>query len=227
MNGIIFITGTDTGVGKTILTALLLCHLREKGIHALAMKPFCCGGRDDVEFLQKLQPGELTNSEVNPFYFEAPIAPLIAANQIHRKIKKRDTVAKIKSIKGRCDILLVEGIGGVMVPLGEKFFIRDLIEELSCNVVLVAKNSLGTINHSMLSVSALHIANGKELTILLMGQKKADISSKSNLITIGKLVGQTPVILFPFLKKRLVHPDHIKKAAKILKKELDALYCTL
>ena len=81
---IIFITGTDTGVGKTLLTALLLHHLRQTGVHALAMKPFCSGGRADVRLLQSLQRGELSDAEMNPFYFAEPIAPFVAAKK-HEK----------------------------------------------------------------------------------------------------------------------------------------------
>ncbi|MEO6184105.1 MAG: dethiobiotin synthase [Verrucomicrobiota bacterium] len=227
MSGIIFITGTDTSVGKTLLTALLLCHLRRKGIHALAMKPFCCGDRGDVEFLQKFQPGELTNDVANPFYFKAPLAPFVATKKRRRKIKMNEVVEKITSVKARCDLLLVEGVGGVMVPLGENFFIRDLIQELTCNVVLVAKNSLGTINHSLLSVSALHIAYGKELVIILMEQPKDDISSKSNSVTIAKLLHPTRVISVPFFGKKSIQPDRIKKTAKKLEKKLDALLSAL
>ena len=78
---IIFITGTDTGVGKTLLTGLLLHHLRQSGCHALAMKPFCSGSRADAEFLHAVQDGELTLDEINPFFFAEPLAPLVAARE--------------------------------------------------------------------------------------------------------------------------------------------------
>src|SRR5581483_3100804 len=83
---ILFITGTDTGVGKTLLTAMLLHHLRVAGRRTLAMKPFCSGGRDDVELLHALQDGELTADEINPFYFSEPTAPLVALRRRHRDI---------------------------------------------------------------------------------------------------------------------------------------------
>src|SRR5258705_9807549 len=89
---IIFVTGTDTGVGKTLLTGLLLHHLRTEGCHALAMKPFCSGGRGDVEFLHALQDGELSEREINPFYFHEPVAPLLAARKNARAIHLKDVV---------------------------------------------------------------------------------------------------------------------------------------
>src|SRR5205823_6159208 len=82
----IFITGTDTGVGKTVLTACLLHHLLQSGMDVLAMKPFCSGSRADVDLLQALQGSRLPDQEMNPFYFSDPVAPLVAARQARRKI---------------------------------------------------------------------------------------------------------------------------------------------
>ena len=76
---ILFITGTDTGAGKTVLTALLLAHLRSQGVNALAMKPVCTGPRSDVRLLQSLQRGELSDDEMNPFWYQTPVAPIVAA----------------------------------------------------------------------------------------------------------------------------------------------------
>src|SRR6202453_918846 len=99
---IIFITGTDTGVGKTLLTALLLHHLRQSGCPALAIKPFCSGGRADVRLLQSFQRGELTDAEVNPFYFSAPVAPLVELQQTKRDISLNKVVAHIRRIQKKC-----------------------------------------------------------------------------------------------------------------------------
>src|SRR5260221_14172519 len=91
----IFITGTDTGVGKTLLTALLLAHLRQNGVPALALKPFCSGGRADAELFHALQDGDLTLDEINPFYFREPIAPLVAARKHRRRIQLDDVLKNI------------------------------------------------------------------------------------------------------------------------------------
>src|ERR1035441_2988306 len=86
MSRIIFITGTDTGVGKTLLTGLHLHHLRQSGCHALAMKPFCSGSRADTEFLHTVQDAELAPEEITPFSISEPLAPLVAARRHHRSI---------------------------------------------------------------------------------------------------------------------------------------------
>ena len=94
----IFITGTDTGVGKTLLTALLLTHLRDGGCKARALKPFSSGGREDAELLFKLQDGELTLDEINPFHFSEPLAPLVAARIHRRSISLREVLAHIRGV---------------------------------------------------------------------------------------------------------------------------------
>src|SRR2546426_834034 len=82
---ILFVTGTDTGVGKTLVVASLLYHLRQRDVSALAMKPFCSGSRADVQLLQRIQDGAVTNEEANPFYFREPVAPLVAARKTGRE----------------------------------------------------------------------------------------------------------------------------------------------
>src|SRR5262245_9717014 len=100
---IIFITGTDTGVGKTILTGLLVNHLRAEGVHALAMKPFCSGGRGDVKLLRAMQDAELTEKEINPFYFPEPVAPHVSAKQRKHPVLLGEVVREIKKIAARCE----------------------------------------------------------------------------------------------------------------------------
>ncbi|MCL5097200.1 MAG: dethiobiotin synthase, partial [Candidatus Omnitrophica bacterium] len=82
----VFITGTDTGVGKTVLTALLLAYLRRQGRIVWAIKPFCTGRRGDVRLLHRLQDGELTLAEINPFHFSEPVAPLVAMRRSGCKV---------------------------------------------------------------------------------------------------------------------------------------------
>src|SRR6476469_2720446 len=100
---IVFITGTDTGVGKTLLTGLLLCHLRARGARALALKPFCSGSRGDAQLLHDLQDGDLTLEEVNPFYFPEPVAPLVSARKHKRKIPLDEVIQHISSVATRVE----------------------------------------------------------------------------------------------------------------------------
>jgi dethiobiotin synthase len=169
---IIFITGTDTGVGKTLLTSLLLTHLRRTGHHALALKPFCSGSRADAKLLHALQDGELTLDEINPFFFLEPLAPLVAARRRRRRIRLGDVLEHIQTIasrqlaitdrplqnknqKSKIKYILIEGAGGLLAPLGENFTALDLIRHLRSEVIVVSRNQLGTINQTLLTVQAL------------------------------------------------------------------------
>src|SRR6185503_1560349 len=166
---IIFVTGTDTGVGKTLLTASLLYHLRENGLDALAMKPFCSGARSDVDLIQAIQMSRLPDQEINPFYFADPVAPLVGMRTVRQRIRLADVVQRIRRVEQKCELLIIEGCGGVMVPLGEGYGVYDLITSLNCRTIVVAANRLGTLNHTLLTVRLLQNALGCRIKVLLMG----------------------------------------------------------
>lgn len=211
---IIFITGTDTGVGKTLLTGLLLDHLRQSGCHALAMKPFCSGSHADTEFLRAVQDGELTIEEITPFFFAEPLAPLVAARRHHRLIRLAEVLRQINRIASRCECLLIEGIGGLLVPLGEGFKVRDLIARLDCEVVLVSCNRLGTINHTLLTVEALRTLENKGLKAVLMSHNNKDGSTPSNQRILTELLAPTPVLSVPFLGSNVKRFGVLKESRK-------------
>src|SRR5271154_45883 len=109
MKQTLFITGTDTGVGKTVLTALLTRFLREHGIHAAALKPVCSGTRADARALHAAMNGTLTLDEINPWHFRAPIAPLLAARKENQRVKLSQVLAHTRAVQKKFDVLLVEG----------------------------------------------------------------------------------------------------------------------
>lgn len=217
---IIFITGTDTGVGKTVFTGLLLHHLRINGTHALAMKPFCSGGRSDVKLLRAMLEGELNEEEINPFYFPEPVAPLVSAQRWKRSISLGEVVRKIKQMAGRCECLLVEGSGGLLVPLGEGYLVSDLIARLKCEVIVVSRNRLGTINHTLLTVSALRELGANKLAVALMEMGKKDVSAKTNERVLRELLSPVPVRPMSFLGKNASKSGVLKKSHRKVKKTL-------
>ena len=155
MKQTLFITGTDTGVGKTVLTALLVRFLRERGVVAAALKPICSGGRDDAKKIFTAMNGALTLDEINPWHFRAPIAPLLAARRENKKVKLSQVLAQIRAMKKCFDILLVEGAGGLLSPLGENFDSRDLILKSHATPIVVCPNRLGAVNQVLLTLEAL------------------------------------------------------------------------
>src|SRR5258708_28833128 len=119
MKQIFFITGTDTGVGKTVLTALLVKFLRECGVNAAALKPVCSGNRGDARKLFAAMDGALSLDEINPWHFRAAIVPLLAARRENKKVKLAQVLAHVRAMQRRFEILLVEGACGLLSPLGE------------------------------------------------------------------------------------------------------------
>jgi len=217
---IIFITGTDTGVGKTIFTGLLVHHLRAKGVHALAMKPFCSGGRADVRLLRAMQDAALTEEEINPFYFPEPIAPLVSARRRKHLISLAEVVREIRKRATRCECLLIEGSGGLLVPLGEKYLVSDLIKRLNCEVIVVARNQLGTINHTLLTVTALKHFGVKKIAVALMGTGKKDASVEKNGEVLREFLKGTRVVEVEFLGKKANKIGVLKKSNRKVKKTL-------
>lgn len=217
---IIFITGTDTGVGKTLLTGLLLHHLRQSGCHALAMKPFCSGSRADIEFLRAIQDGELTPDEITPFFFAEPLAPLVASRRHRRLVSVPAVVRHIRRLSRRCQCLLIEGIGGLLVPLARGFMVRDLMARLQCQVIVVSRNRLGTINHTLLTVGALKAIENKGVKVVLMSHKNEDPSVKSNRRILAELLVPTPVWPVPFLGANALRLKAVKRNRKKMQKSL-------
>src|SRR5277367_1861622 len=157
MKQTLFITGTDTGVGKTVLTALLVEFMRERGpaCGTAALKPICSGNRADARALRTAMDGALKLDEINPWHFRVPIAPLLAARKENRCVKLSQMLAHTRAMQKRFDVLLVEGAGGLLSPLGENFNSRDLILALRAIPIIVAQNKIGVVNHILLTLEAL------------------------------------------------------------------------
>jgi dethiobiotin synthetase len=220
---IIFITGTDTGVGKTLLTGLLLAHLRQAGVHALAMKPFCSGDRADVELLHALQDGELGRDEINPFYFSEPLAPFVAARKHNRWVPMEKATGRIKTVANGCDLLLVEGIGGACVPLGKDYLVADLIRGLRCETIVVSTNRLGAIHCTLSTCYALARIGISEVRIGLMEQRRPDRASSTNGEILKEWLENCELVSIPYLGRNATDSKQINKSAKKIKKTLAKL----
>lgn len=163
-----FVTGTDTGVGKTFITCALLLALRDKGIIAIGMKPVSAGtdvdgSNEDVEQLLAASGVDAPRDLVNPYLFEPAIAPHIAAEEAGRSIDIGHIVASFETLRGMADAVLVEGVGGFCVPLGPHSDTADLAARLGLPVILIVGMRLGCINHALLSQQAI-LARGLQLS---------------------------------------------------------------
>ena len=186
MKHIFFVTGTDTGAGKTVLTVLLTRHLRSQGINAAALKPICSGGRGDARKIFSASEGVLSLDEINPWHFKAAMAPSLAARREGKKLKIGQVAAHVKAMQKRFDVLLLEGAGGLLSPLGDKFNSRDLILQLDAEPIIVAPNRLGVVNHALLTLEALPSNFRARARVVLLPFGKPDASSKLNAGLLGE-----------------------------------------
>lgn len=152
----IFITGTDTGVGKTYLTALLTRTLRRQGIPAIALKPVASGDRSDALELHEAMGRALPIPQINPIHFSAPLAPYAAGMLENRPFPWDQLRSHWRDISGsHPGPFLVEGVGGWRVPMDSTHTVREWAQELGLPVLVVCRATLGTLNHTFLTVDSI------------------------------------------------------------------------
>jgi len=201
----IFITGTGTDVGKTFVGASLIRHLRQMGRSVDAIKPVVSGfdpdqpaASDPGILLQALGfPVTLQNIErISPWRFRAAISPDLAARREGRRIDVDEVVAFCKSaIEDRREILLVEGVGGIMVPLDEQRTILDVMMALQLPLILVVGSYLGTISHTLTALDALFRRDMSVLAIIVSETPGSPVPLDETVAAIARFAG--PVIGLP------------------------------
>ena len=173
-----FVTGTDTGVGKTYVTARLIRENRAQGLDTVGFKPICCGSRDDAEILRDAADGALAINEVNPVWLRTPAAPYVASLIENRLIDLALVRETFSSLRARHESVIVEGAGGWLVPIADGYTFADLAKELGLPVIVVVKNRLGALNHTALTVHHIR-ACGLECAGLILnhGPASSDLES--------------------------------------------------
>ncbi|MCG6553594.1 MAG: dethiobiotin synthase [Candidatus Magnetominusculus sp. LBB02] len=199
-----FITGTDTGIGKTIVSAMLAIHLKEKGYDVTVRKPIETGCScvdkglvpHDGLFLKTITGSGEDLDIITPLRLVHPLAPLVAAELEGTAIDINEIVTSLKNISG---VAIIEGVGGVLVPLAKNFFISDLIKEVGLPAILVSSNRLGTINHTLLSLEHLKHKGVTVAGIIFNSACDYDISAHSNIEQIRRFAGVPVIAAMPFL----------------------------
>jgi len=205
----IFVTGTDTGIGKTVITSGLaaFCSLR-KGLDVGVMKPLEAGltlhGKDllpwDAILLKEASGSHDDLSLINPYCFESPLAPETASELEHVRIDLELLDRSYKQLKENHDMLFVEGAGGVLVPILKNFFYTDLMKRWGVPALVVARLGLGTINHALLtcrylSQEGIPIAG----VILNDNEGKKDLATKTNPGMLSRYLDAPLLGVFPHL----------------------------
>ena len=177
----LFLTGTDTGVGKTHTAVRLLRAGRAAGLRCAGMKPICCGDRDDAQQLLAASSEGLTIDELNPVWLKTPAAPFSASLIEQVEIDEGQLIEKLRGLEARFDSVVVEGVGGWLVPIRRDFFVADLAALIKLPVLVVAMNRLGCLNHTILTVRSV-LEHGLECAGVVLNSPDGspDIASTTN-----------------------------------------------
>jgi len=151
----LFLTGTGTGVGKTFVAIELLHWLRAHGIRAAGMKPICCGDREDARRLLAASAEGISIEELNPVWLQSPVAPSVAAQIERVEIDLGKIQNCFRNLSERFDTVIVEGVGGWLVPITTNLFVGDFAKQLDLPVAIVAENRLGCLNHILLTLESV------------------------------------------------------------------------
>ncbi len=193
-----FVTGTDTGVGKTHTAVQVLRLLRKSGKSCAAFKPICCGDRQDAERLLAVSDSGLSLDQINPVWLKAPAAPLVAAELEDTEIDLAKIVGAFRALQKTVELVLVEGVGGWLVPIrmdsDRPYLVSDLAAELGLPVLIVALNRLGCLNHTALTEEGVRSRGLDCLGVVLNHIPRSDEVAVRTNAEVLKRTLKTPVL---------------------------------
>jgi len=203
-----FVTGTDTGVGKTVITAALAMCLRKRGIDVGVMKPIASGipqktgfKSSDVSLL--CGAAGITDSEemINPIFLPIPTSPYDATKILNIPIDTPLIFEKFQKLLKIHQMLLIEGIGGIMTPIAKDFFVADMIKTMRLDTIVVTRSTLGTLNHSIMT---LRMCQEYEIPVKGMivnyFDERGSPAEKNAPSTLYELTGIPILGIIPFVK---------------------------
>ena len=161
-----FITGTDTDVGKTIITAGLSRAFSDRGIDVGIMKPFAAAElqssnfqSEDTEILAKSSRVKDSEELLNPAFFPIPASPYTASQNLDVSVNLNDVLEKFHTLSKLHELMLVEGMGGIMTPIFENYFVANLIQDMKLESIIVIRSKIGTINHTLMTCKMCEFFN--------------------------------------------------------------------
>ena len=199
----IFITGTGTEIGKTVIAGGLAASLKQAGTNVGVMKPIGTGDTADARFLKYAAQVDDELSLINPVYLRHPLAPSVAARMERTEIELSRIETAFAALQQRYDFVIVEGVGGIAVPIRDDFLVVQLIKQLALPVLIVAAVGLGTLNHTLLTVAFAQQFNIQIAGIVLNGLRPeiAGLAEATNPVEIEKLTGVPVIGVVPYEKQ--------------------------
>lgn len=191
------VVGTDTGVGKTVVTAAIARLLVERGTDVRAVKPAQTGHPPDDDAAVVAETCGDRDASTCPYYFQPPLAPRVAAAEFGTAIEYDRLRASIESAISDADVGLVEGVGGLRVPLTREREIVDLVADLDCRALVVADSGLGTLNHTALTVDALERRDVPVTAVICNRYEGATVAERTNPVELQRQLEQ-PVVTVEF-----------------------------
>jgi dethiobiotin synthetase len=206
-----FITGTDTGVGKTIVAGAVVKALQSLGLKTGVMKPVETGCRreggklfpSDGIFLRRIAEIDDPVASVTPCCFESPLSPMAAAEIDASEVSLEEIKRAFRMMAAKYDAVVVEGIGGLMVPISKDYYVAELAAEIGLPLIIVARPGLGTINQTMLTLdhamrAGLHVAG---IVINYSSPPEHSLAEQTNPGVLSRIAAAPLIGTFPYLKE--------------------------
>lgn len=219
----LFVTGTDTGVGKTAVAAAMAFKLKKKGFDVGVMKPVQSGSDNDAELLRRAAGIDDDPSLINPYSFKQPVAPSLAAGTEGVAIDKKKIIAAYNSLSKKHEMVIVEGAGGIMVPLidkrGKPYLISDLMADLDLPAIVIARATLGTVNHTLLTIDHARSKGLDVRGVIINGYPKdPGLSERNNPSMIEALSGIPVLSVLPLCDSNYVDlPERLAESLDVEK----------
>lgn len=206
----IFVTGTGTEIGKTVIAGGFAASLKESGTNVGVMKPISTGDTADAQFLKHTAQIDDELSLINPIFLRHPLAPSVAARIEEKEIDLSDIESAFRELQRKYEFIIVEGVGGIAVPILDDFLVAHLINTLQLPILIVAQVGLGTLNHTLLTVGFARQFNIEIAGIVLNGLRPeiAGLAEATNPLEIERLTDVPVIGVVPYEKKLgTAYPD--------------------
>jgi dethiobiotin synthetase len=222
----IFITGTDTEIGKTAIAAGLAACFKKRGHHIGVMKPVAAGSRADAHILKQASGVDDPLGDINPIYLKNPLSPNIAAELENRHIDLQILLNTHDKLSAKYQAMLIEGAGGLLVPLNDNLLMADLAAQLHYPLLIVARAALGTINHTLLTIEAARARHLAILGIIYNTSHPSQIGLATSPDVITRISGVPSLGIVPHDPTVNIEQGHLGQLPELLEKHvlLDQLF---